>query len=92
MLTTKFKLELPAGCPLREDAATFDECRKLYDVVEGCGNGTLTGFLFSVILSGFRIFPDGKTAEIFANRSVYDEDEFRSALVEAVGAPLPRLP
>ena len=36
MLTTKFKLDLPAGCPLREDAATFDKCRKLYDVVEGC--------------------------------------------------------
>lgn len=90
MLTTKFKLELPAGCPLREDAATFEECRRLYGVVEGCGNGTLTGFLFTVILSGFRIFPDGKTAEIFANRSVYDEDEFRIALAGAVGAPLPR--
>lgn len=90
MLTTKFKLDLPAGCPLREDAATFDKCRKLYDVVEGCGNGTLTGFLFAVILSGFRIFPDGKLAEIFSNSSVYDEDAFRIALTEAVGAPLPQ--
>lgn len=90
MLTTKFKLDLPAGCPLREDAATFDECRKVYDVVEGCGNGTLTGYLFAVILSGFRIFPDGKLAEIFANSSVYDENAFRIALAEAVGAPLPQ--
>lgn len=89
MLTTKFKLDLPAGCPLREDAATFDECRKLYDVVEGCGNGTLTGFLFAVVLSGFRIFPDGAKAEIFANRSAYDEDAFQQALTEAAGAPLP---
>ena len=90
MLTPKFKLDLPAGCPLREDAATFDKCRELYDVVEGCGNGTLTGFLFAVILSGCRIFPDGKSAEIFSNSSVYDEDAFRIALTEAVGAPLPQ--
>lgn len=89
MMTTKFKLDLPAGCPLSEEAATFDECRKLYDVVEGCGNGTLTGFLFAVILSGFRIFSAGAKAEIFANRSAYDEDAFQLALTEALGAPLP---
>lgn len=89
ILTTKFKLELPPGCPLQANAAAFDECRKLYDVVEGCGHGTLVDFLFAVILSGFRLFSDGANARIFANSKAYDEEAFQRALTEAVGAPLP---
>lgn len=88
VLTTKFKLELPQGCLLAKDNV-FADCRRLYDAVEGCGKGTLTYFLFSAVLAGFRIFATAPEATLFANRRVYDESSFRAALIEAVGAALP---
>lgn len=88
VLTTKFKLELPDGCSWSNDN-TFEDCIRLYDAIEGCGKGTLTHFLFSVLLAGFRIFSSAAEATLFSNRRAYDEAGFRTALTEAVGAPLP---
>lgn len=61
--TVKFPLETPSdGYPFE-----FEEAKKLFDIVEGTGKGTLAGFLFATHLSGFRFF--GRSE---------DTDEYRS--------------
>lgn len=67
----------------------FAGCRNLYDIVEDCGKGTLTHFLFSALLAGFRIFATATEATLFSNRRAYDEAGFRDALIDAVGVALP---
>ena len=88
VLTTKFKLDMPQDCPLAAPGV-FEKYRGLYDVIEGCGSGTLTHFLFTALLSGFRVFGTAPEASLFSTRQSYDEEGFRDALTEAVGAPLP---
>ena len=84
MLTTKFKLEMPPASNL-----DFDACRQLYDAVEGCGKGSLTYFLFSVVLSGFRLFASSTEVEVAASKKNLDEAGFRTALMKAASAELP---
>ncbi len=88
VLTTKFRLSCPESDAMRANG-DFELYRSLYDVIEGVDKGSITYFLFSVILSGFRIFPTSGEASVFATRAAYDEKRFSSALKTVVGAELP---
>ena len=90
LLTTRFRLALPESSVLKP-FNTFESYRRLYNVIEGCESGSLSYFLFSVILSGFRIFATPSEAEQFAARRCYDEEAFAAALTDALGAKLPGL-
>lgn len=87
MLTTKFKLEVPAPVGDKD----FINCQSLYNTIEGCEKGSLTYFLFSVILSGFKIFASAKEASNSLQQDAYDETAFKNAVITAFGAPLPNL-
>lgn len=89
VLTTKFKLQIQDNTDSQKYFAEFDRCRILYDTIEGCSKGSLTYFLFSLILSGFRIFASAPEAVGFVNRSAYDEASFQQAWEDTVGKPLP---
>ena len=86
MLTQKFRLDLPEGV---KNAVDFQELRSLYSIIEGVEKGSLTYYLFSVILSGFRIFENASGATTFASQSAYDDAGFRQALKKATGLDLP---
>ena len=84
VLTTKFRLDCPAST-----ARSFAVFQELYDVVEGEKKGSLAYFLFSVILSGFRLFASSSGASLFATHHFYDEKAFGDALEGTVGTRLP---
>lgn len=86
MLTQKFRLDLPEGM---KNAVGFQELRSLYSIIEGVEKGSLTYYLFSVILSGFRIFENASGATTFASQSSYDDAGFSLALKNATGLDLP---
>ena len=88
VLTTKFRLSCPESEVIQANG-DFDLYRSLYDVVEGVDKGSITYFLFSVILSGFRLFSAAGEASIFSTRAAYDEKRFATALKTLVGAELP---
>lgn len=88
ILTSKFKLELPQGCTFAGTGQAFDVFKTTYEVIEGCQKGSLTYFLFAVVLSGFRILATASGAAGFAARHAYDEQGFQKAVIQAVGVPL----
>lgn len=88
VLTTKFRLTCPESDVMRAKG-DFDLYRTLYDIVEGVDRGSIAYFLFSVILSGFRLFPTAGEAAVFATRAAYDEKAFARALKNVVGVELP---
>lgn len=85
-LSTKFKLECPEG-----SLPSFAEFRKAYDVIEGVDEGSLVHFLFTCILSGFRIFSKEGEAKKFPSRDLYasQEQAFAQACVQIFGGDLP---
>lgn len=88
ILTSKFKLELPQGCTFAGTGQAFDVFKTTYEVIEGCQKGSLTYFLFAVVLSGFRVLATAPEAAGFAARHAYDEQGFQKAVIQAVGVPL----
>lgn len=86
--TVKFPLETPSGGYPFE----FEDAKKLFDIVEGTGKGTLAGFLFATHLSGFRFF--GASAETMTHRQkkqLPQEDFARVWNIHFLGCPAPNL-
>ncbi len=81
MSTLKFKLEVPTSL----NPMSFETIKKAYKTVEGVGEGTLTHYLCSLILSGFRIFQKNSEADAFSNRRVYDDEAFAAVAKEVFG-------
>ncbi len=79
--TLKFRLEIK---DLGEEIK-FDELKKLYDIVEGVQKGSLSYLLFTLILSGFRIFPKAQVTQNFANRNSIRDDDFKCVVVDQFG-------
>lgn len=86
MLTLKFRLDLPADL---QERIPFESFRHLYGVVEGVGKGSLIHYLFSAILSGFRIFGIAGDAQTFFTRNAFQDAEFQEAFLSATGLDLP---
>ena len=82
MLTLKFRLDHPEGL---QDTIPFDRFRDLYGVVEDVKKGSLIHYLFSVILSGFRIFATAGDAETFSSRKSFRDTDFSEAFKTATG-------
>lgn len=89
-LTMKFKLELPANEKI--DAwCDFKRFESLYDTVEGTSAGSLSNFLFSLILSGFRIFGTSTEAQLFKDQRLLRTEDFQKEAVQIFGVDLPKL-
>lgn len=82
--TLKFKLNLGDHKPF-----TFDQACRLYNVTEGTGKGSLTGLLFAVHLSGFRVFMKAADTDIFRSAACFQDDEFVEAFTGSSGLDLP---
>lgn len=87
MLTLKFRLDPPGGL---QEAIPFDRFRDLYGVVEDVKKGSLIYYLFAIILSGFRIFPDKTLAQNFSSRKSFHDADFYEAFRNTTGLDLPR--
>ena len=86
MLTLKFKLE-PKAEALKD--FSFSDFRSLYKVIEGTGSGSLTSYLFTLILSGFRTFSNAEQAVIFSTKDAFKDDAFKERVAETFGGELP---
>lgn len=66
VLTLKFKLD---SCEqvLNNQGIEFSDFKYLYNIVEGVDKGSLTHFLFSIVLSGFHLFSNASFAIDFYN-------------------------
>lgn len=84
VVTTKFKLEIQKNM-----LPSFADCRRAYDTVEGVDKGSLTYFLFTVILSGFRIFSSAAEATVFAQRNLFDDEAFKKAVCSVFNGDIP---
>ena len=86
VLAMKFRLEIPES---RARMPGFPEYRASYDYLEGVGKGSLTYFLFTVVLSGFRVFTDAASAETFAKRGALATEDFAASVCDAFGGQMP---
>lgn len=86
MLTLKFKLEPKDGAL---DKLSFADFRTLYKVIEGTGSGSLTHYLFTLILSGFRTFSSATQAEVFSTKDAFKDELFKQRATEIFGGELP---
>ena len=66
VLTLKFKLD---NCKqtFKNHGIEFSDFKYLYNIVEGVDRGSLTHFLFSIVLSGFHLFSKASFASDFYN-------------------------
>jgi hypothetical protein len=84
--TIKFKLEKKDSLQL----PPFDAFRSLYDTLEGVEKGTLTYLLFTLIVSGFRLFPSSKEAITYQNRSKFHSPKFLKTAQKVFAESLPK--
>lgn len=74
MLTVKFKLDTKETLDnLGTRRPSFDDFKNLYDVIEGVNKGTLTHLLFTVVLAGFRLFPNADLSKKFVEEQTNDK-------------------
>lgn len=81
-LTTKFKLDLA-------EVPSFDTFAKEYEIITGTGKGSLSYFLFTTVLSGFRLFTNAGLATSFARQQLLKDEHFELAVNKAFGIDLP---
>ncbi len=86
MTTLKFKLE----SPISSNFISFDIFKDAYNTIEGVGEGTLTHYLCSLLLSGFRIYPKSALADNFCNSTAYDNEGFKKACQKSLGVTFPK--
>ncbi|WP_446642308.1 type V CRISPR-associated protein Cas12c [Vibrio sp. PNB22_4_1] len=77
--TLKFPLEEPeSGWRIN-----FDFARQLFNTTEGVGKGSLIGFQFCLMLSGFRLFSKSGETQLFRSQAKLPMAEFEKSFKKA---------
>ncbi|MBQ8975809.1 MAG: type V CRISPR-associated protein Cas12c [Succinivibrionaceae bacterium] len=71
-LTIKFKLD----CSQTGELPKFENLIFLYDTIEDIKKGTLSYYLFTLIVSGFKFFGSASDAKAFSTKDVFKDNDF----------------
>ena len=72
ILTIKFKLD----CSKTGKLPKYENLISLYDTIEDIKKGTLSYYLFTLIVSGFKFFGSASQAKAFSTKDIFKDNDF----------------